>query len=1058
MIKRITLLLVMVFVGVGITYGQSEVKGVVKAADDGLGVPGVSVVVKGTSAGVSTDAEGNYVIRNVQAGATLVFKAVGFITQEIAVNGRSVVNATLQSDEKMLEEVLVIGYGTVSADKHVGSSAQVSADKIGDRPNANALNAIIGAAPGIQATSSGGAPGSAPEIRVRGFGSINASNNALFVVDGVPYTNTDANTTNINPEDIESISVLKDASTTAIYGSRGANGVVLITTKKGKAGKSSLNFHASAGAISRGLPEYETVSALQYYPLMWEAYRNSLQYGQKIPKDIAGQIAAGTLTSYNGNNYSGIYNMLGYNPFNVANNQIVDANGNLNSSAKLLYPEDLDWASAIQTGGKSRQNYSLSYDGGTTKNNYYASFGYTKEEGYLLKSAMERWTGRVNAESQATKWLRVGLNINGSYRLATGAQSYSGSSYVNPFYYSRYAGPIYPVHAHDRTTGEYILDGNGNKTYDRGDGRPYSPGRHAIWENELNERFITQSALGTRTFARVTLLPGLTATTNLSLDYRTINDREFNNGTIGDGAPAGRAYNEFNSDRSVTWNQLLEYEKNVGKNNFTLLGGHESYMYKYNYLRGGRSGQVVDGVIELVNFSEVLSLSAYEDNQTVESYFTRLNWDNDGKYMASLSLRRDGNSRFAPEVRWANFWSVGGAYNIVKENFFNVSWIDILKLRASYGQVGNDAGIGYYPYHSLYRLGQNNAGTAGFIQDNIPNRELTWETAKNFDIGVDFGFLNRRLTGSLEFFNRETDGLIFGVPVAFQNGGATSANGFSINKNIGSLYNRGVELQLNGVVVKTKDFSYNATVNLTTFKNKITKMPDDQPLIISGTKGYSVGHSIYDYYLRQYVGVDEETGVALYKTDKITANTKVVGSDTLTSVIGEANYRYNGTTSIPDFYGSMNNTLKYKGFTLSAIFTFQVGGKVYDSVYGSLMNSGSYGSAMHVDILNRWTESNTTSDIPRLDNARNADFTGASTRWLTSASYFQLNNISLGYDLPKVALNAMKAKSASVYVTAENLYLGSARRGMNVTGNFNGTVDNSYNFNKVFTAGVKVGF
>lgn len=1056
MIKRITLLLVMVFMGVGLTYGQSEVRGVVTSVDDGFGVPGVSVVVKGTTAGVQTDASGNYVIRNVQAGATLVFKAVGFITQEIPVNGRATINVSLQSDEKMLEEVLVIGYGTVSADKHVGSSVQISGDKIGGRPTANALNAVIGAAPGVQTTSPGGAPGSAPEIRIRGFGSINASNSALYVVDGVPFSGGSAN---INPDDVESISILKDASTTAIYGSRGANGVVLITTKKGKQGKNNLNFHASAGTISRGLPEYETVDAMQYYPLMWEAYRNTLMYGAtRIPQEFANQIASGTLTSYNGSNYSGIHSLLRYNPFNVANNQIVDANGNLNPNARLLYPEDLDWASAIQTGGKSRQNYSLTYDGGANKSNYFASFGYTKEEGYLMNSSLERWTGRVNAESQATNWLKVGLNVNGTFRLGNGATTYSGSSFVNPFYYSRYAGPIYPIHAHDPNTGEYILDGDGNKTYDRGDTRPYSSGRHAIWENELNARVVNQSALGARTFASVTLLPGLKGTTNLSLDYQTVNDREFNNSIIGDGAPAGRAFNEFNGTRSVTWNQILEYEKNVGKNNFVLLGGHESYALRYNYMRGGRSGQVVDGVIELVNFSEVLSLTAYEDNHTVESYFSRLNWDNDGKYMGSVSLRRDGNSRFAPDVRWANFWSVGGAYNIVKENFFNVPWVNVLKLRASYGQVGNDAGIGYYPYHSLYTLGRNNAGVPGFTQSNIPNRDLTWETGKNFDVGVDFGLFNRKLTGTIEYFNRVTDGLIFGVPVAFQNGGTTSASGFSINKNIGSLYNKGIEIQLNGSIIDTKDFSYDATLNFTTFKNQITKMPDDQPLIISGSKAYSVGHSIYDFYLREYKGVDEETGLALYKTDRITGNTRVVGNDTLTTVIGEANMRYTGHSSIPDFYGSMNHTLKYKGFTLGVLFTYQIGGYVYDTGYASLMHTGSYGSAMHVDILGRWTDNNTTGNIPRLDQARTADLAGGSTRWITSASYFQLNNVSLSYDLPKSVLGAIKAQRASIYVTGENLYLGSARVGLDVTGSFNGTVDNSYNFNKVFTGGVRLGF
>lgn len=1054
MIKRITLLFVMVIIGLNLAYAQTEVSGVVKAADDGLGVPGVSVMVKGSTNGVSTDASGNYVIRNVPSGATLVFKAVGFESQEVAVNGKTTVNVTLKSDERMLEEVLVIGYGTISADKHVGASAQIGADKIALRPTANALNAVIGAAPGVQATSAGGAPGSAPSIRVRGFGSINASNDALYVVDGVPY---DAGSSNINPDDIETISVLKDASTTAIYGSRGANGVVMITTKKGKTGKQNFNFHASAGVIARGLPEYDLVNAEEYYPLQWEAYRNALAYGQKIPMNIANQIASGQLDSYNGSSYKGIYSMLNYNPFNVPNNQIVGVDGKLNPAAKLLYPEDLDWASAVENGGKSRQNYNLSYDGGTNKNNYYASLGYTKEEGFIQKSSLERWTGRLRAESQVTKFLKLGANLSGTYRLGSGPSSFSGSTYINPFFYTRFAGPIFPIHLHN-ADGTYALDGNGNKQYDRGDLRPFSGGRHSIWENELDETLVTRSAIGGRTFATINILKDLKFTTNLSMDYETINTREFDNAVLGDGAPSGRAYNQFDGTRSITWNQLLEYEKNVGKNNFNFLLGHEAYQYKYNYLRGGRSGQVVDGVIELVNFSEVLSLSAYENNYRIESYFSRLNWDHDGKYMGSVSFRRDGNSRFAPDVRWANFWSLGGAWNIKKESFFNAPDIDILKLRASYGQVGNDAGVGYYPYHALYQLGYNNNGVPGFLQQNIPNPELTWETGKNFDIGVDFGFFNKRLTGSLEYFNRVTDGLIFGVPVPFQNGGLTGSGGFSINKNIGSLYNRGIELSLNGRVVKSGDFTYDATLNLTSFKNQITKMPDDQPLIINGTKAYEVGRSIYDFYLREYAGVDAESGQALYKTNQITANTKIVNGDTLTTVIGEANYRFSGESSIPKFYGSLNNNFRYKGFSLGVLFTFQVGGKVYDSVYGSLMHSGTYGNSMHKDILGRWTEENKNSNIPRLDNARTADFGGGSTRWLTSASYFQLNNITLGYDIPASWAKAIQAKNAQIYVTGENLYLGSARRGMNVTGSFNGTVDNSYNFNKVYTAGIKVGF
>lgn len=1061
MIKRFTLLFLMVMVAIATTYAQSEVRGVVTGSDDGLGVPGVSVVVKGTTNGVSTNVEGQYVIKNVPSNSTLVFSAVGYISREVNVTSRTTVDVVLTLDEKHLDEIVVIGYGTVSADKHVGSSIQINADKISTRPNTNALNAVIGAAPGIQTTVAGGAPGSAPSIRVRGFGSINASNDALYVVDGVPFS---GGSSNINPDDIESISILKDASTTAIYGSRGANGVVLITTKRGKEGKNNLNFHGSYGTITRGLPEYETVNAQQYYPLMWEAYRNTLHYGNKLPMDISNKIAAGTLSSHNGANYSSIYSLLGYNPFNVPNNQIVTPEGVLNPNARLLYPEDLNWEKAVQNGGKKRQNYNLTYDGGTSKSNYFASFGYTKDEGFIQKSELERWTGRVNATSQATNWLKLGINLSGTLRDSRGATSYSGSSYVNPFYYTRYAGPIYPVHAHDPNTGEYLRDANGQKIYDMGDRRVFSPGRHAIWENKLNEIMRTQGSIGARTFATAKILPGLTATTNLTLDYQTINEREFNNSVLGDGAPAGRAYNEFNSTRSITWNQILEYEKNIGKNNFTLLGGHESYSLKYNYLRGGRNGQVVDGVIELINFSEVLSLSAYEDNHAVESYFSRLNWDNDGKYMASLSLRRDGNSRFAPSVRWATFWSVGGGYNIVKENFFNVPWVDVLKFRSSYGLVGNDNSIGttgslqYYPYHSLYTLGRNNAGIPGFTQANIPNINLTWETAKNFDIGVDFALFKRKLSGSLEYFDRVTDGLIFGVPVPFQNGSALSNTGFEVLTNIGSLYNRGVELQLNGQVLSKKNFGYDVTLNVTTFKNQITKMPENQELIQSGTKAYTVGRSIYDFYLREYAGVDQETGAALYKTNVLTENTSIVNGDTLTTQIGEANYRFNNASSIPDFYGSMNHNFRFYGFNLGVLFTYQVGGKVYDSIYGNLMHSGSYGDAMHVDILNRWTGSGRSTEVPRLDNGQNSNLSGGSTRWLTSASYLQLNNVILGYTLPKSAISKINAKNVYVYVTGENLLLLSARKGMNVSGNFNGTVDNSYSFNKVFTGGIKIGF
>ncbi|NBB28958.1 SusC/RagA family TonB-linked outer membrane protein [Cellulophaga sp. BC115SP] len=1040
----------------GYAQAQTTVKGVISSKEDGTALPGVTVVLKGTTKGTTTDKDGKFSIAATGNG-TLVISSVGYTKQEIAIQNRTTINVSLEGDAQMLNEVLIVGYGTVNKATHVGSSAQIGKDVIATKPVANVMNALVGAAPGVQATLSGGAPGSEPTIRVRGFGSLSASNNALYVVDGVPFNGS---TSTLNPDDIESISVLKDAATTAIYGSRGANGVIMITTKKGKEGRNNFNVSASVGVIARGLPEYETVSAQQYYPLMWEVYRNTLAYGSlKVPQDVASSIASGLTTSYGGRTYTGIYNLLGnYNPFNVASNQIVDVNGQLNPNAQLLYPEDLNWANAMQQGGKSRKNYTINYDGGTSKSDYFVSLGYTKEQGYLLKSDFERFTGRVSVNTQATKWLKTGLNLNGTYSMANvDAGSDGGTSFINPFFISRFMAPIYPVYKHDPTTGAYVLDANGNKVYDMGDSRPNSSGRHTIWENELNQRNQIRGLIGARTFATISILPSLKATTNLSFDLQDTHYRTYDNPTIGDGAPAGRSYHYLYRTTNYTWNQLLEYDKQIGKHHVTVLGGHENFTYKYNYLTGSRSGIIVDGITELPNFATVLGVSSYEDNYTIESYFARANYDFDKKYILNASIRRDGNSRFAPAVRWANFWSVGGAYNIEREDFFDVKWVDLLKVRASYGVVGNDGGLGFYPYQALYTLGRNNNAEPGFSQASIPNPDLTWETANNFDLGVDFSLFKGKLSGSLEYFNRETAGLIFNVPLPLASGG-TTGGGFTIPKNIGNLYNRGLELQLTGDIINTGDFKYSATINATTLKNQITKMPENQPLIINGSKAYSVGHSIYDFYLRQFYGVDSETGNALYKTNILTTNGKVIGADTVTTVLAEANQRYNGTSSIPDVYGSMNNNFSYKNFTLSVQLTYQLGGKVYDSAYGSLMHGGTYGNALHVDALRRWQKPGDVTDVPRFDNGNITNQTGGSTRYLTDASYLMLNNVTLTYKIPSNWLAKIGAKNASIYFSGENLGLLSARKGMNVTGSFNGTVDNTYNFNRVMSIGARLGF
>jgi TonB-linked SusC/RagA family outer membrane protein len=1049
--------LLFLFLIVSTAYAQvTTITGTVTSKDDGLPMPSVSIKVKGTNVVSQTGSNGTYSIKVPANGSpVLVFTYIGYASQEINVGNRTTVNLTLAPDQNQLSEVLIVAYGTANKNTYTGSSAQINSDDFKNRPITNVMSAVAGSAPGIQATTSSGAPGSTPGIRIRGFGSISASNDALYVVDGSVF---DGSISNIDPADIESVSLLKDAATAALYGSRAGNGVVLITTKKGKAGRQTLNFKANTGWVSRGLPEYERVDALQYYPLMWEVQRNTLAYGSaRIPLDIAGGIAAGNITTYNGSRYSGIKSLLGYNPFNVADNQIVSADGVLNPAASLLYAEDLDWADQAMQGGKKRQNYAMSYSGGSEKSDYFGSLGYTNDEGYLINSSLKRFNGRLNLNTQPVTWFSTGLNLNGTYSKSRYDNADGGTSFINPFYISRMIAPIYPVHLHD-ANGGLVLDANGQPQYDFGDGRPFASGRHTIYENLNDRQNQVRGAIGARTFGSVHILPGLKATARLSFDFQDTQDRTYDNPNVGDGAPSGRAYQYLYRTTSYTFSQLAEYNKRFDKHNLQVLAGHENYGYKYNYLSGSRSGIIVDGITELVNFATVLGTTSYEDNATIESYLSRVSYDYDSKYLFSGSFRRDGNSKFSPSVRWANFWSVSGGWNINRESFFKASWVDQLKLRASYGVLGNDGGLGYYPYQALYDLGRNNQTEAGIIQRSLSNPDLTWETSKNFDAGVDFSLFGGRLGGSVEYFKRKTDGLIFQVQQPLSNGGSYNDGNFTIPTNIGNLYNSGGELTLTGQIVKGRAFSYTTTLNLTSFKNKITKMPENSPLIQDGTKGYSVGHSIYDFYLRDYYGVDPENGNALYKTDIQTNNTKIIGQDTVTSVLGEANYRYTGDSAIPDLYGSMTHTFGYKNFSLNVQFNFQTGGKVYDGAYAALMHGGNYGTALHVDALNRWQNPGDITNVPRLDNGQVANFAGQSSRFLVDASYFQLNSVTLNYDLPKNWMTAIKAQSASIYVSGENLALASKRKGMFPGTSFNGTVGNNYNFSRTISVGVNVNF
>lgn len=1060
-------------------WAQSKtITGKVTDEKDGTPISGVSVTVKGSRVGTVTGTDGTFKLEVPSNARTLVLSSVSFESKEVTIGSSVTFNVSLAPAGSNLEEVVVVAYGTVKKGEYTGSTAQISAKDIENRPITNVTNALVGSAPGIQTTTASGQPGSSPAIRLRGFGSITASSAPLIVIDGSPYPGGLAN---INPDDVETISTLKDASAAALYGSRGGNGVILITTKKGKKNKNTLQFKATYGVTSRAIPEYDQVNAFEYYPLMWESFRNVLYKTNNLPLADANQLASGLYPRYTSGANAGkqIYGSLafddvsqlmgGYNPFvGVANNQIVLPDGSLNPAAnRLKYSsDDLDWFKAFYRNG-SRSDYSLNYSGGNEKSDYFGSFGYTNEKGFVTRSDLSRFTGRLNVNTQPVRWFKTGTNLSGSV-ITSNFPAEGGI--VNPFSFARGMGPIFPVYAINSTTGEYVYDQLGNR-YDYGNipsvgARPVNQGRHAIYENTLNIARWKRNALSGRSYADIFFTNDLKFTTNVVYDVQDYQEEGFENRFIGDGAPSGRASREITRTQALTFNQLLSYNKRFGKHNVGALAGHESYKFEYNYFYGFKVDQLFnDGNTEFPNFATIQTLSSQTDKHTIESYLSKLNYDFDGKYFLTGALRRDGNSRFYKDVRWANFWSIGAAWRIDKESFFTASWVDLLKLRASYGRTGIEAGIGYYPYQGLYALGFNNNSAGGVLQSALPNYDLTWEKSNSLDIGVDFTMFKNRLSGSVEFFNRQSEDLIFNVPQPLSNGGATGGS-FSVAQNIGSMYNRGIELQVTGEIVKKRDFSWSATVNATSFGNKVTKMPPTVPEIISFPHQLKEGQSRYDYFLRDFYGVDPTDGAALYR-NVVTynaANSRIFdnakgGKDTVTTLYSNAKQVYIGKSSIPDVYGSISNTVSYKDFALTVVFTYQIGGYAYDNGYAGLMGPGSqYGGGLHKDALKRWQKPGDVTNVPRMQNDQGTNFSGSSSRFLISATHLQLNNINISYNLPQSVLSKIGSSNARVFVSGENVWLFAKRKGMLVNQNFDGTNSNTYPPARVITGGISVNF
>ncbi len=1030
----------MLFV-VGLTMAQKTVTGKV-IDEDGEALIGVSILVKGTSTGTVTDIEGSYSVNVPGENNVLVFSYTGFSTQSVEINNRTVVDVTLETSAELLQEVIVTAYGITTKEAFSGSADVIGAEDLELRNVTSAISAIEGKATGVQFTSPSGQPGSSPGIVIRGVGTLNGDTDPLFIVDGIQYEGA---LTTINQEDIESITILKDASSTSLYGSRAANGVVLITTKTGTKGETKVSASVQHGFVSRAIPLYDEVTPGQYYETMWEALKNSSAGG-----------GDGAFASAN------IYNSLGYNPFNVANDQIVDANGNLNPNASVIY-QSLDWYDVLEQ-SNTRTNYNVNVASGGDKHRVFFSTSYLEEGGYVVTSEYDRLTTRVNADFDANNWLTMGGSANVTTTNARGPSSAGTGSIVNPFGFAKNIGSIYPVYVND-LNGNLVLDEANNPVFDAGEGnpefnigsRPINQGRHALQELLLNDERDRDNTYGFRFYADFKLMEGLSVRLNYGRDINEGIEKEYENNIIGDAQPTGR-YSETRFRRQVeNFNQLLTYTKSFANaHNLEVTLGHESFDRNFSSSNSLAIDQTAEGIFEFDNFATPVSLGGSTTNKRIEGYFARANYNYNSKYFLSVSARRDGSSVFATDARWGNFYSVGASWRLDQEPFIqDISFINRLKLRASYGEVGNDDLGDFFLSQPRYSL-TSNAGNPAIFWSEIGNANLQWETIESFDVAIEFSLFNNFLDGSLEYYRRNSSDLLYDLPIALSNG----LNSFPTN--IGDMYNSGIELGLTANLIRKRDFRWNVTVQAWTTTNEITNLPNP---FISGSKRWDIGRSRYDFYLLHSAGVDPTNGDQLffmYEIDDDGNSIPVLegdGSHATTNDWEETERAYTGASSIPDLLGSVSSNLTFKGFSFNFLITYSIGGEVLDNGYSAMMHSGAFGSSLHPDILGAWRQPGDITDVPRLENGNPNLVRTQSTRFLTDASFWTLRNVNLGYTFSDNIASKLDLDNLRLSVTGENLFFQSRRAGLNPQFNLAGTpAGNSFNPARVISINLNANF
>ena len=1007
-----------------------SVSGNVTDASTGNPIPFASVHLDGTMIGVSCDNEGHYSI-SVPFDGKLVFTSIGYRTTEVTVASSGIIDVEMHPDTELLDETIVVAYGTATRSSFTGSAAMVGAESLENRVITNVTNALAGTAPGVQVISSSGDPAAGgATIRIRGIGSMSASNAPLYIVDGMPF---DGALSDINPNDVESMSILKDAAASAIYGARGANGVVLITTKRARGQDAVIRFDAKWGSNSRLIPQYDVITdPAQYYETHYRMMYNSQIYAGKTPEEA---YAFADATLFDQNNGG-----LGYQVFTVPEGaKFIGDDFKLNPKATLGYSDGEyyyipdDWYK--ETFHNSfRQEYNFSVSGTKDKFSYYGSVGYLDDGGIVNNSDFQRYTARINADYQAKKWLKMTSNISYTYadsKTASYTDSFGSSG--NVFYITNNMGPIYPLYVRDAEGN--IMYSNGMKVYDANQTnfiRPNIVG-NAVRDNELNKKQNYTDMISGKFGLIITPIKGLTINGNVGL----MNENSRYNALYSQFGSAsstdGQAYVSHDRYFAVNTQLLAEYKTDFGGSfhNLEALAGYELYKMKIQSLEG-QNDRLYDPFIgELGNADGTKSkkTSSYTVDYVTQGFLARVQYDYGEKYFLSGSYRRDASSRFAEGHRWGNFGSVGAAWLISSEPFISETWINLLKLKASWGVQGNDNlypsasyAQKYYPYSDNYTHSYNeDTGEYSLTLAYKGNDQLTWESSQSFNIGLDFEFFGSYLNGSIEYFARKTTDLLYSKDVPLSSGNPTGY--YPVN--VGSILNNGFEATFSGDILSRRNVQWSWNLNVSHYRNEILSL--DSSVSEEGIKGgnfiYKVGGSLYEAYMYRYAGVDSETGEALYYYREED------GSIGTTNIFANAD-QFECGSILPLLYGGFGTSIRLYGVDITAQFSFQLGGRYYDGTYQSLMHTdSSIGSAWHKDVLKSWSENNPNSNIPRLDGDISVG-QSAVDRFLISSDYLSVNNVTIGYTFPDKWMNKLRIAGLRVYFSGDNLAVASARKGV----------------------------